>query len=327
MDPRQLQHLIALADCGRFVVAAERVHLSQAAFSRSIQALEAKLGLRLFDRGPRGAQLTPAGKVVVERARQLLFDQHCFKRDLELLREGLLGELNFGAGPVPAATIVPPLLVALQRQQPRVVTRVRSGHADSLLALLHAEQIDFFLADPRMLPADARLQTEALGPIHGGIYCRPTHALARKRELSVAMVLEAGIATVAASPPLREMLRAAFGLGTTQALPLKLECDDMTTLARLARDSDTLVLLPHAVAAEFKGLKRLRMGGAAPAMAIAMHAIWLRGRSLSPAAGLALQLARELAQPGEGGAALSHSRRLTPKPCAPRPPGHSSSRP
>ncbi|MEJ6002931.1 LysR family transcriptional regulator [Paucibacter soli] len=296
MDLRQLKHLIALADSGRFVLAAEQVHLSQAAFSRSIQALEARMGLRLFDRGPKGARLTAAGKVVVERARQLLFEQRCFSRDLALLREGMLGELSFGAGPVPAATIVPPLLVALQREQPQLVTRVRSGHADSLLALLHAEQIDFFMADPRMLPADARLQTEALGPIHGGIYCRPGHALARRRELTVAMVLEAGIATVAASPPLREMLRAAFGLGATQALPLRLECDDLMTLARLARDSDTLVLLPHALAAEFKGLKRLQLGGATSALAISMHAIWLRGRSLSPAAGLALQLARELTQ-------------------------------
>lgn len=296
MDPRQLQHLIALADCGRFVIAAEQVHLSQAAFSRSIQALEASVGLRLFDRGPKGAQLTPAGKVVVERARQLLFEQRCFGRDLALLREGLLGELSFGAGPVPAATIVPPLLVALQRRQPGVVTRVRSAHADGLLALLHAEQIDFFMADPRMLVPDGRLQSRLLGPIHGGLYCRAGHVLARQRELTPEMVLAAGIASVSASPPLREMLRTSFGLAPTQVLPVRLECDDLTTLALLARDSDTLVLLPHGLAAEARGLKRLRIAGAPPAMSIEMHAIWLRGRSLSPAAGVALQLAGELTQ-------------------------------
>lgn len=300
MDLRQLKHLIALADSGRFVLAAEQVHLSQAAFSRSIQALEARLGLRLFDRGPKGAQLTPAGKVVVERARQLLFDQRCFSRDVDLLRQGALGELSFGAGPVPSATIVPPLLVALQQQQPGLVTRVRSGHAEALLALLHAEQIDFFMADPRMLPADARLQTELLGIIHGGLYGRAAHPLARKRELSVEMVLEAGIATVAASLPLREMLRAAFGLSPTQALPVKLECDDLLTLARLARHTDTLVLLPHGVAAEAKGLKRLRLPQGRPAMSVEMHAICLRGRSLSPAAARALACARAVTQAMSG---------------------------
>ena len=51
MDIRRLTHFIALAEEGRFAVAAERVHLSQAAFSRSIQALEQRMGLKLFDRG------------------------------------------------------------------------------------------------------------------------------------------------------------------------------------------------------------------------------------------------------------------------------------
>ncbi|MDT8998620.1 LysR family transcriptional regulator [Paucibacter sp. APW11] len=296
MDPRQLNHLIALAETGRFVQAAERVHLSQAAFSRSIQKLEARLGLRLFDRGPKGARLTAAGRVVVERARQLAFEQRCFARDLALLREGALGELSFGAGPVPGATLVPALLAALQRQHPALVTRVRSGHADSLLALLHAEQIDFFIADPRMLAPDARLQTQALGEVHGGLYCRSGHPLARRRSLDISVVVGHGIGVVAASAPLRAMLRASLGLAATEPLPLRVECDDLTTLARLARDSDALVLLPHALAAEQRGLRRLQISGAPPAMAVQMHAIWLRGRSLSPAAEGAMALARELAQ-------------------------------
>ena len=61
MDIRRLNHLIALAEEGRFAVAAERMHLSQAAFSRSIQALEESVGFKLFDRGAKGAALTPAG--------------------------------------------------------------------------------------------------------------------------------------------------------------------------------------------------------------------------------------------------------------------------
>ncbi|MBI5256263.1 MAG: LysR family transcriptional regulator [Burkholderiales bacterium] len=303
MNPRQLTHLIALADTGRFVAAAEQVHLSQAAFSRSIKALEAQIGLRLFDRSPKGARLTPAGRVVVERARQLAFDQRCFQRDLALLRSGALGSLSFGAGPVPAAALVPALLVALQARQPAVQTRVRSGHAETLLALLHGEEIDFLIADPRMLPSDPRLQTRLLGPVHGGLYCRSAHPLARRRSLPLQVVLEHGIATVSASEPLRAMLRQGLHLGPTQALPVRLECDDMATLVRLARDSDALVLLPHGVAAEAKGLRQLTLQGRPAAMHVLMHAIWLRGRSLSPAAEVALALAATLAAalPGQAG--------------------------
>jgi DNA-binding transcriptional LysR family regulator len=118
MDLRQLHHLIALAEEGRFARAAERVHLSHAAFSRSIKALETRLGVALFDRTPSGTHLTVAGETVLARARRLVFEDHCFERDVSLLRGGALGELSFGAGPIPAATLVPSLLVELRTPTP-----------------------------------------------------------------------------------------------------------------------------------------------------------------------------------------------------------------
>ena len=56
MDLKRLKHITVLAEERNFSRAAERVNLSQPAFSRSVQAAEAELGLRLFDRG--GAQVT-----------------------------------------------------------------------------------------------------------------------------------------------------------------------------------------------------------------------------------------------------------------------------
>ena len=54
MDLRRLAHLVALAEFGNFARAAAQLHLSQPALTRSVQAAEAELGLRLFDRGPNG---------------------------------------------------------------------------------------------------------------------------------------------------------------------------------------------------------------------------------------------------------------------------------
>ena len=50
MDLRRLNHLVALADTRNFSRAATQCHLSQPAFSRSVQAAEEELGLQLFDR-------------------------------------------------------------------------------------------------------------------------------------------------------------------------------------------------------------------------------------------------------------------------------------
>jgi DNA-binding transcriptional LysR family regulator len=53
MNTRQLRHFLALLDTGSLAAAAESVHLSQPALSRSIRALEDMLGVPLFDRNDR----------------------------------------------------------------------------------------------------------------------------------------------------------------------------------------------------------------------------------------------------------------------------------
>ena len=70
----QLRHLLALADSGSFSRAAEAVHLTQPALSRSIQTLEDELGQPLFDRLGRHSELTPFGRAMAVRARQVLDD-------------------------------------------------------------------------------------------------------------------------------------------------------------------------------------------------------------------------------------------------------------
>ena len=72
MDLRRLKHLVTLADARNFGRAALLCHVSQSAFSRSVQAAEEELGLKLFDRGTLEVTCTDAGAFVVERARKLL---------------------------------------------------------------------------------------------------------------------------------------------------------------------------------------------------------------------------------------------------------------
>ena len=97
LDLRRLAHLVALADERHFARAAEQMHLSQPAFSRSIQALERNLGQRLFERETGEVRPTPAGVFLIDKARRLLFDARCLQRDAELYALGDLGDARFGA--------------------------------------------------------------------------------------------------------------------------------------------------------------------------------------------------------------------------------------
>jgi DNA-binding transcriptional LysR family regulator len=69
---RHLRAFVAIADEGNLTRAAARLHLTQPALSRTLQQLEAHLGVRLVDRSTHHLELTPAGLVFHHRARSAL---------------------------------------------------------------------------------------------------------------------------------------------------------------------------------------------------------------------------------------------------------------
>lgn len=70
MELRHVRAFLAVAKERNFTRAAERVHLSQPAFSRVILQLEAELGMSLLERTKRSVALTEAGQVFLEHARK-----------------------------------------------------------------------------------------------------------------------------------------------------------------------------------------------------------------------------------------------------------------
>src|SRR5690349_2634605 len=177
MDLKRWTHIVAVADRRSFIRAAEQVHLSQPALTRSIQAAESELGLRLFDRGRQAVVPTPAGEFVIARARQLVFNSRCLERDVALYAKRGLGDTAFGAGPFPAATFLPRLLAAVRRDFPGINLRVEISNWDLLLKRLLEEDIGFFVADSRDLPPHPGIQVRALRREPGGFYVRAAHPL------------------------------------------------------------------------------------------------------------------------------------------------------
>lgn len=72
MDIDLARTFLAIADCGSFAAAAERLHLTQTAVSARVRSLEQHLGRPLFVRNKAGARLTPAGERFVRHATGLV---------------------------------------------------------------------------------------------------------------------------------------------------------------------------------------------------------------------------------------------------------------
>ena len=91
----QLYVLIAVVDEGSFAAAGRRLNRATSAISYTVSALEAQLGLALFDRGnPRRPSLTQAGQTVLAKARSVTSDIDDLKARVTGMREGLEAELT-----------------------------------------------------------------------------------------------------------------------------------------------------------------------------------------------------------------------------------------
>jgi DNA-binding transcriptional LysR family regulator len=120
MNLRQLQTLITIADAGGFARAAGRLHLSQPAATRQIQALEAEFGVLLFDRIGRRLHLTPEGEDIVRRGRRLLQEADALRDRVKALKGGLTGTLRIGGSPQHIETVLAPFVGRFRRRHPGV---------------------------------------------------------------------------------------------------------------------------------------------------------------------------------------------------------------
>jgi DNA-binding transcriptional LysR family regulator len=296
MEIRRLKHLVALADTRNFGRAAQQCHLSQPAFSRSIQSAEEEMGLLLFDRGAGEVRCTDAGAFVVERARKLVFDSRCLERDVGMYRERLVGDVAFGVGPFPTATMIPALLTQMRTLYAGIKVRVEVNNAHYLAEHLRAEELDFYVADLRNVPATSDFEVVRIGQLTAGYYVRSGHPLLATPSVTGPDLMPYGLASVHAPEAVMRAMAPLMGMPAGSLLSLSLECDDLHLLKTVAAQTDTVLVCPDASAVQEvaqKRLVRLQVQGLPPVFSD-MGVVSLKGRSFSLIAQFAVDFLTEL---------------------------------
>lgn len=312
MDLRRYTHIVALAEEGSFNAAAQRVHLTQPAFSRSIQAAETELGMQLFIRGGKRIRCTPAGSFVVDRLRAVLQASDNLHRDVSMFRDGMVGDLHFGMGSYLCVAFLPALLADMRRHYPAVRLRGVVQHPLMLLERLRGHELEFVLIERRFVPAD--LEVEPLAPLPGQFYVRAGHPLLARGKVRMQHLAPYGLATGRLPRPVQDVLRRAMALADHEEVPLALECDDTSALKAVTLASDAVMpaapmLLEHELATG--ALRELRVEDPPPGLDLQPAIVSERGHALSPAASYAAQCVRNTAMAAKETTAPRRARRKT----------------
>jgi DNA-binding transcriptional LysR family regulator len=169
----RLHYLIAVADSGSFSSAASELRVAQSALSRQISLLEQELGVSLLVRSSRGAEVTPAGSVLVERGRTLLAELDRAVAETVETGRGGKGQVTLGYTGSSSYETAPRLVNGLRERLPDVEVFTRLiPRGDLLGAMAHG---DLDLAIVRCPPALQGLESTLLKAEDQGVLAHADH--------------------------------------------------------------------------------------------------------------------------------------------------------
>jgi DNA-binding transcriptional LysR family regulator len=156
MELRHLRYFIAIAEERSFTGAAERLWIAQPGLSTQMRRLEAELGVQLFERHPRGVDLTRAGELFLERARRAVAAADVALATGRDLEAGVIGSLRLGLAAEARWPGASELLLRFGRERPGVELTVVEAYGGTLWRELRAGRLDALVAPTGYGSADVR---------------------------------------------------------------------------------------------------------------------------------------------------------------------------
>ncbi len=143
LDLELLRTLVAIADCGGFTRAAERLHRTQSTVSLQMKRLEDLVGVSLFRRNGRQMLITESGEILVSYARRLLEIND--EAVSALTETAVEGQIRFGSAQAFAEHSLPRMLARFARIHPGVRLEVRVDSNQRLVEAVRSGQLDLAL--------------------------------------------------------------------------------------------------------------------------------------------------------------------------------------
>lgn len=245
MELRQLRYFVTVVERSSFSVAAEDLHVTQPALSKSLRSLELELGVRLLDRGPNGVSPTIFGDQLVSYARPILSLVTEAKSEIDAMRGANKGQLSIGAVPSALRVMVPTTACEFLAARPNVRLIIQEGLNESLINLLRSGALDLVVT---VLPAEqfpSEIEYRVLHSEPMAIVCRPDHPLTQADVTQLTSLIPYQWVVPERQEPDRRQLDRLFS-GNNLARPMvAMETASVTLLASLLSTTNYLSYLPR----------------------------------------------------------------------------------
>jgi DNA-binding transcriptional LysR family regulator len=293
---QQLAHALALKQHGNFHRAAKSQHLSQPAFSRSIQSLEEALGVMLFDRRNTMATPTLYGEALLTRAAAILAETSELEREIRLLQGLDAGRLSVALGFHAAELSAGRAVGELLQRHPDIRYHAKLHHWRDVADKVLARSVDLGVAEISELKTTARLRVELVGQHEVVLFCRRGHPLQGQADLAKSDLDAYPVATariprrgVGFFPGKCQQDAATGGLLPT------VEVDDLATARAVVQSSDAFgAATPVQIEPWLRGGELAVLAYRKPWLRLEYGFIYLEDRMLSPAAEVFMALVREI---------------------------------
>jgi DNA-binding transcriptional LysR family regulator len=208
--------LEVIATRGSMARAAGELALSQPAISKAIADLELELGVALFNRSARGAELTPSGQVLLRRGRVMLDELKQGLQEIENLSDPTAGHVRMGA--VEAwSPFIAAIVDKTSRRYPKITFEVMFADVGALITALRDRALDLVVSRAVLAQAELDLKAERLFRDRLVVVSSEAHPLARRRKLALRDLLDEAWALGPNETFLGQLLLKAF---RAQGLPM-----------------------------------------------------------------------------------------------------------
>jgi DNA-binding transcriptional LysR family regulator len=283
---KHLRLIAAIAEHRQVSLAADALGMTQPAASRTLAEAEARVGVPLFERHPKGMLPTNAGEGLARRARNILDELTDAADEVERLRLGRGGIVRIGTVTGAAVGYVVPAIRALKEQSPEAEVHVDVANSEELISGLLALHHDMILGRVPMRMAPAGLSMQRARGERVQIVASAGHAAAARDAVSLADLVGAEWVMQGPGAPIRRAVEDAF-LNLGAPLPSNVT-NTASLLMALAQLRNPVVVTPvsqevaHLLTAGRSDLVILPVQE--PILVAPYSLITLRDRRLSPVA-------------------------------------------